>query len=163
MEPEIRRQMQKEYDQLSTKSVYLSGERAALRKIGCPDTSHLDELERKVLKRLRKLQRRLKIHIPETNFPLFYIYDMIKSDLPKHLPKEYRGCRVAVRFVKENEKEETGISLEKSGKEILFIKMTDYETRIGKQEDIQSVLKSLYADCRKELLKQKKIRNQAER
>ena len=163
MEPEIRRQMQKEYDRLSTKSVYLSGEREALRKIGCPDTGHLDEMERRVLKRLRRLQQRLKIHIPETNFPLFYIYDMIISDLPKHLPKEYRDCRAAVRFVKENEKEETGISLEKSGKEILFIKMTEYETRIGKQEDIQSVLKSLYADCRKELLKQKKIRNQAER
>lgn len=163
MEPEIRRKMQKEYDRLSAKSVYLSREREALRKTGCPDTTHLDEMERKVLKRIRRLQRRLKIHIPETNFPLFYIYDMIISDLPKHLPKEYRGCRAAVRFVKENEKEVTGISLEKSGKEILFIKMTEYETRIGKQEDVQRVLKSLYADCRKELLKQKKIRNQAER
>ena len=163
MEPEIRRQMQKECDRLSAKSAALSGESAALRQIGCPDTTHLDEMERRILKRLSRLQRRLKIDIPETNFPLFYVYDMIISDLLKHLPKEYRDCRVAVRLIKENEKEETGISLEKSGKEILFIKMTDYETRIGKQEDIQSVLKSLYADCRKELLKQKKIRNQAER
>lgn len=163
MEPEIRRQMQKECDRLSAKSAALSGESAALRQIGCPDTTHLDEMERRILKRLSRLQRRLKIDIPETNFPLFYVYDMIISDLLKHLPKEYRDCRVAVRLIKENEKEETGISLEKSGKEILCIKMTDYETKIEKQEDVGSVLKSLYADCRKELLKQKKIRNQAER
>lgn len=160
MDPEKKRQMQEKYDRLSAESVYLLGEREALRKIGCPDTSDLDDLERRVRKRLRRMQRRLKMHIPETNFPMFYVYELIESDLTEHLPKEYRDCRICARLTQENER---GLSFEKSGKEILFVKMTDYETRIENREDVWSVLKSLYADCRKELLKQKKIRNQAER
>lgn len=160
MDSEKKRQMQEKYDRLSSESVYLSGEREALRKIGCPDTSDLDDLERRVQKRLRKMQRRLKMHTPETNFPMFYVYELIESDLTEHLPKEYRDCRISVRLTRENER---GLSFEKSGKEILFVKMTDYETRIENREDVWSVLKSLYADCRKELVKQKKIRNQAER
>ena len=160
MESEKKRQMQEEYDRLRAESVYLSGEREALRKIGYPDTSDLDDLERRVQKRLRRMQRRLKRHTPETNFPMFHVYELLESDLIEHLPKEYRDCRISVSLTKENER---GLSFEKSGKEILFVKMTDYETRIENREDVWSVLKSLYADCRKELLKQKKIRNQAER
>ena len=143
-----REHMQAEYIRLNNLVCRLESMREAENSFGISvETPELDDVIRRVYKKISKLDRRLGIRAEEPGIPWFMFCEMIRTEIGRYFPAKYRGFQVYIKEREINGEKMDMFWLEKGGvKNMPVLSLKEYADEIGNGADEWRILKKVAAD-----------------